>query len=435
MTSLTIQMAEWQARGPEEESRLAQYSFGDDGAARGMADRLSREGRLRIRELRQGLSIQTTSYVGNIQLGSLQVVIRPKLDGLPLLNLLRYAYGLRDLTLYTQTVHALTQSSFQDLLIHQLLLEGQELIHRGLHREYEPVRTLLASPRGRVDFQRYVTQIGQAQAALPCTDHPRTLDSLLNQTLAAGLLLGARLTQDLELRVGLRRLALQMDGSVRPIRLDSPTLREAVRQLDRRTEVYRPALQILALLMQATGTDLAQPNSHPALPGFLFDMNRFFQALLSRFLHEHLTGYPIRDEFSLRGMMTYLPDHNPQHRQAPTPRPDYAIQQGGKVLALLDAKYRDLWAHTLPRDMLYQLALYALSQPPGMTAAILYPTLAAEATEARIQLSDPVGGGARGYVALRPVNLLALEQIIVTHDGAAGRGFAHYLAFGKEQTP
>jgi 5-methylcytosine-specific restriction enzyme subunit McrC len=46
---------------------------------------------LEILELREGLSIRASSYVGRITLGDVQLTIRPKIRGLPFLQLLRYA--------------------------------------------------------------------------------------------------------------------------------------------------------------------------------------------------------------------------------------------------------------------------------------------------------------------------------------------------------
>jgi hypothetical protein len=89
---------------------------------------------------------------------------------------------------------------------------------------------------------------------------------------------------------------------------------------------------------------------------------------------------------------------------------------------------------------LYQLAIYALSQPEGIDATILYPTMEAEAREARIVLNDPIYGTGRAHVVLRPVNLLQLDQLItkerknernVVAGLASARSFARWLAFGE----
>ena len=56
--------------------------------------------------------------------------------------------------------------------------------------------------------------------------------------------------------------------------------------------------------------------------------------------------------------------------------------------------------------------MYALSQREKMEAIILYPTMDAEAREARIEINDPMRSSNRAHVILRPVNLLKLDQFI-----------------------
>lgn len=66
--------------------------------------------------------VETTSYVGRIRLGDVKITIRPKLDAMPLLQLMRYAFA----------VTALLRSSF--LVLGSLVgctLHPVEVIGRG----------------------------------------------------------------------------------------------------------------------------------------------------------------------------------------------------------------------------------------------------------------------------------------------------------------
>ena len=416
MGEVTLRLLEWQSVSPDPDSPTRGRVLPQDPATRLLADRLSHEGVLEIQELRCGLHLKASSFVGVISIGELRIVIEPKIQGMQLMRLLRYAYSLRDLRLLTRVPPSIGQDSFLDLLIQQFLAECQELIARGLHRRYEPLAARLAAPRGRIDLQT-IARDGVVSAELPCKYFPRVEDCLQNQVLLAGLRLAAEITRDRDLRSELRRTAPILEKDVSRISVNTATIESLRRQMNRLTVAYEPAISLIEIMLDSSGVSLQGAPQEPRLPGFLFDMNRFFQRLLGRFLRENLPDHRVQEEKGIKGMMAYSREHNPRNCRAPAPRPDYCVKtKDGKTL-LLDAKYRDLWSEDLPREMLYQLAIYALSQKPPGRATILYPTMDSAASDSVVRIYEPAFGNPRAEVVQRPVNLRELAKLLPPGPG------------------
>ena len=433
MNVVDVTLREWETLRPDRGSPLVDRNFGNHETDRRLAEQLTDTGRIEILELARGLELRATSFVGRFRLGDINITVHPKITGAPLIHLLRYAYGLHQLDLYHPIGYASAVSSFQDLLIQQLAAEATALLQRGIHRDYVRISDDLASPRGRIDFNRYVGIVPGTKALLPCIHYPRIEDTLLNQVVLGGLLYAARLTNNVNLRAQLNRLAKTLADTVSLRRLDATLLADVRRVIDRRTTHYEAAIVVIGLLLQDEGIALDGDVKRVTLPGFLFDMNRFFQALISRFLRDHLTGVVLHDEYRLNELFSYAPGQNPRGHLTPKPRPDFVLIRGGRMVAVLDAKYRDLWEKCLPREMLYQLSMYALGRNDiERTAVILYPTIDAAAREQTIVIHEPVRGNSQAQVVLRPVNLLKLEELLRAGNSAymARTALAHWFSFG-----
>ncbi len=428
--STSIQLREWQEVGPETAGALVDYRL-KDRQSREVAEYLTRTGQLELQELSRGLTIKTYHYVGTVQLGDLRIAVLPKITGLPLLNLLRYTYNLRNLNLFHSLQFGVEAGEFQDLLIQQLVREVAELLSRGLYRRYDQVAESLASPRGKIDFGVLSRQGGVIDASLPCNHSLRLEDNILNRALLAGMTVSTQLTRDLALRSELRKSIRVLRQSVSTVSISAELLKKANLSINRLTYAYQPALTIIQILLESLGLSIESKTHQVRSPGFLFDMNRFFQALIERFLQDNLKDFAVQEEYRLRGMMSYNPQHKPANKQPLIPRPDFAILKGKQVIALLDTKYRDLWETSLPREMLYQLAVYAFSQDRPGQAAIIYPSLNKDAREAWIDISHPVNQEFLARVILRPVNLYELERLIYQASPIERSVFAKQIAFGQ----
>ncbi len=435
--TIHVRLAEWTSRGPDNFEALANYHF-ESRAEREAAENLARSGMLILQDHWDGVRVSARSFVGQVDIGSLCITVAPKLPSAVMLGLFQYAYGLRNLSLFGPSTFASDEAtSLQELLCAQLYGEVLDLLQRGLHRRYEPIGQDLASPRGRIDLRALTGRGPLTRAKLPCLHHPRREDTPTNRAILAGVQLASRIAQGPNLRSDLRRLAARLAGSVSAISLRWQALDEARRQMNRLTSSYGPALDLIEVLLSGSSPSLVHTPSEAAsavrVSGFLFDMNRFFERLVGRLLRDNLPDYDVQDQRALTGMMKYSAHWNPKKRSSPSPRPDFTICGGARLQAILDAKYRDLWQTSLPREMLYQLGLYALSRGWGQSAAIIYPSVDPDATEARIEISPMIGSVQPAWVALRPLYIPGLFDAVVERNERALREMANRLAFGAHQ--
>ena len=390
---VSVVLTEWGHVEPANTPQLEDTSLRDKW--RHKVWQTSLRSRVDVREGYRGLEVATTSFVGRIDVGPLRIAIQPKLPAMPLATLLRYAYGLRDLSTFDETHTPITRHGLHDLLIAMLADEVEELLHRGLARRYISLSEKLDSPGGRILIGDLVRQGGVTEARLPCQHFERRVNWQLNQVLRAGLGIAAPMTEDRELRRRVHRLTGMFGDVERIERLEIGNIDQAERALNRLTAANAPALAIIRLLKNMEGVAFESVAESIRTRGFLFDMNMFFQRLLLRFLSENLTGRQIKDEHAIGNVFVYSVHANPKARSAPRPRPDYALFHDNRLCCFLDAKYRDIWEKGFPPEWLYQLSIYALASP-SQVSVLLYATMSNDARDERIEIRQPINWSSKG---------------------------------------
>lgn len=97
----------------------------------------------------------------------------------------------------------------------------------------------------------------------------------------------------------------------------------------------------------------------------------------------------------------YYPDNNQN-----------IAKKASQIFSFLDAKYRDLWELPLPREMLYQLSIYAISGLGNNSSKILYPTTNQNAKIQKIDIMKPINGEKYAEIFLKSVFLDKIADLL-----------------------
>ena len=373
MSRRLARLREWESDHREAGVRLNE-------ADRALAAALSEgEGRLRVTELADGVRLDSSAWVGVVRFSELEVQVVPKLVGenLGVLQMLEYSSGLGALTRLdaARTLASDRDGSLVDLLALLLAEAAIDLAKRGMLQDYVAREESLARVRGRLlPYEQVVRHFGQVRV-LECRFDEFETDIPENQLVAAGLTVAKRVASDLEVR----RLTSRAHAIFSEV-ADPAAALAAPPEFDynRRNEHYRSAHTIARLFVSSLAVaDLYSPGSSDSF-AFLLDMNRLFEAFVTRALQDTFrdTDVRVRPQVRDRTLITDARTGRPYAAVIP----DILLEWGRTPLhqVPVDAKYKLYDEKKIDQSDIYQTFFYAWayadrSSPADAPAFILYP--------------------------------------------------------------
>ncbi len=404
---MEVRLNEWQrvSAGPDCPFPFLNGLYLEDSEIQRSLERYSLRDRLRVSECRHGLVIEARQHVGVLQLGPIRVRIQPKMATDALWAAVTYALGLDGIIRHAPVELAMV-GDFADLLALMMLQESERLWRTGVQRGYQNRSEWLTTLRGRPDVVTLARSGPLTKASLPCRHHAYTADIVENQVVLAGLAMATKLTGHLPLRAALHRAHQQWSTVCERVVLARPLLDAADRSRNRLTARYVGVHRLARLMYERAGLDDEHAAGPDVLPGFLWNMASLFERFVARFLTENLPDHEVLTQQNLPQLYRVV-RAGPKLR-APKPRPDLVVQRLADqvTIGVYDTKYRDLWATRLPREMLYQMSVYALawsqSRGTAVPAIVLYPAVGGEHPDMEIALR--VHGTTSRRIVLRSVD-------------------------------
>ena len=296
--------------------------------------------------------VRATHWVGVLPLGDLlQIVVTPRLSAEHLAQWWGYLYQWSPRWRQESADLATIDGLWQEM-VHQLLLEWERVVARGIVYEYQPLVNSLTTVRGRV--------LGPPQGGTVICDYAEfSADHPLHHALLLALQRASQAGVISPRDQGhWQRAFLLLRGHCPslPPHLDWDAL-----LFHRQNAHYRPSLALARTLYESlTPIGLL---GRQTTPTFLFNTHRFFEQILHHWLDLHLP--PTLHLLAQRRVE--ISANHPLHYKI-----DFVLEERGsqKTVAVLDAKYKREDRPGI--DDFQQIVSYALSLG-CRHAFLLYP--------------------------------------------------------------
>ena len=329
-------------------------------------------------------ALRARGVVGILAAGDASLEILPKIDVAPgettdhqnaairkrLVHMLAVALDLKiDLGVITDL--AWQRETLLEILIRIFCDKLTEALRKGMPRRYITCEDDLPTLRGQLDITRQFTRHAVNPSRLACRFDLLSEDTPLNRIMKAAVLRLARLSRRPANQQRLRELAFVYaditDVPVSALRWDQVVI-------DRTNRSWQELFAMARLFLQ----DRYQTTTGGAGQGtaMLFEMNALFEEYVGRLIARALAGTGLT--VSLQGGRLFCLSAQDSGRALFQTRPDILIRQGGRVVHVIDTKWKRISARIddpkqgVSQADVYQMMAYAqLYDAPRLT--LLYP--------------------------------------------------------------
>ncbi|HWU63958.1 restriction endonuclease [Rhizobium daejeonense] len=329
-------------------------------------------------------ALRARGVVGILAAGDASLEILPKIDVAPgettdhqnaairkrLVHMLAVALDLKiDLGVITDL--AWQRETLLEILIRIFCDKLTEALRKGMPRRYITCQHDLPTLRGQLDITRQFTRHAVNPSRLACRFDLLSEDTPLNRIIKAAVQRLAHLSRRPANQQRLRELAfVYADMTEVPV----SALRWDQVVIDRTNRSWQELFAMARLFLQ----DRYQTTTGGAGQGtaMLFEMNALFEEYVGRLIARALAGTGLT--VSLQGGRLFCLSAQDSGRALFQTRPDILIRQGGRVVHVIDTKWKRISARIddptqgVSQADVYQMMAYSqLYKAPRLT--LLYP--------------------------------------------------------------
>lgn len=318
--------------------------------------------------------VQFCQYVGVLQVGDTIIEVLPKADKLTgkeavqkwqnlLISMIRTVWGFPVKDAGTSDLK-LKHNSVLDLYFELFMAEVEKLMHLGLIKKYIREERNSTALKGKLAFTKHIQKnlVHQERFYIETTSYTKQHD--LHRILYAALKFVSQLNRNELLKSRIGNLLLNFPEQ-HSIKVNPSTFNRL--QYDRKSIVYKAALEIAELLLLNYHPDISQGRKN--VLALMFDMNALWEQFVLRVLRRDLQGYNVRGQVSKR----FWKSTEAIVALSSSMRPDIVLRhkENNKVF-ILDTKWKNLHDKGPSTDDLRQMYVYHEYFDATMVA-LVYP--------------------------------------------------------------
>jgi len=314
--------------------------------------------------------VKFNEYVGAIQVGSLTIEVLPKADKYNevsdwqniLINMLR-SVGAFDSKAPSSSSLKVKHNYILDLYFELFIKELEYLFHCGLIKKYRKTEGNRLSLKGSLQFSKHIQNNLVHKERFYVKDSIYDKDHKIHQILFKTLQLLKRISNNSALSSRIGNMLLNFPEQ-KDIKITEGTFNKIL--LNRKTEVYKTALDISRLLLLNYHPDLSKGQNN--VLALMFDMNMLWEKFIYVSLRKQLPeGWNITAQTSKD---FWQPEIGFKSRM----KPDIVLKNDNGTTVVLDTKWKNIGYKNPSSEDLRQMYVYH-EYFEAVKVALVYPGL------------------------------------------------------------